>query len=627
MIKKIIYRFLPVFLFALSVAGCENEATLPLPKTVPLIVEASGKSFIMGETLTLTVKVNDEKNPDLVSNEDFDIYLTAKDGPSDVSKTLFKEFPSMVTFPKGERYLQIKLPIIDTGIEAKQKIAATITAFVRGYTVTNSAPAIIVSDQHYIVMSIKNNSDKIVKEGGKFTIKADIPVLMPYDMDINISVPANQKKFYKTLPPATLTIKAGEASGEVTAETLRDKETKEDAELLLNFTAVSNIYPLDATEMAFVMKDMDVAKGSKLLDERWVYDEPDIPFASNKRLSAVEQEYGQAAEMEEMVSHPNPDLAAAGWKFYNAWEFHSVGSHGDLWANDNSFGNRVPSFLAARNTKGTQNHVAVINNQFSNVTDEGYLKMIQMKVPSIATGGATGSKEYGTAAFYACGTNSEYKSNSQLILEGSRMEIRARLRGKKNGFNMAIWLMSSEAATQMTYSEVDILENPDGPATGNKAHQTFHYGREATDKSSKTAKLSISMSEWNIYWMEWRSDSEIALGINGEETVCLKKSECTEEEWTFTNAKNKDGLKFILTMGAPNKWALGSTTGTTDESGKWSPDAGWDSGFAKYNNFERDRDNDDIPRLEIDWVRTYINKASVDEYEQGKLKYKSSKFY
>ena len=34
----------------------------------------------MGEELTLTVKVNDEKNPQLTTNEDFDVYLTAKDG-------------------------------------------------------------------------------------------------------------------------------------------------------------------------------------------------------------------------------------------------------------------------------------------------------------------------------------------------------------------------------------------------------------------------------------------------------------------------------------------------------------------------------------------------------------------
>ena len=83
------------------IAGCDDDAVEPLPETVPLIIEASGKSFVMGEELTLTVKVNDEKNPQLTTNEDFDVYLTAKDGEMDVSKIAFKDFPSMVTVPKG----------------------------------------------------------------------------------------------------------------------------------------------------------------------------------------------------------------------------------------------------------------------------------------------------------------------------------------------------------------------------------------------------------------------------------------------------------------------------------------------------------------------------------------------
>lgn len=627
MIKNTLYKFLPVCLLAMSFTGCEDDATLPLPEAVPLIVEASGKSFVMGETLTLTVKVNDEQKKGLVANEDFDVYLTAKDGSTDVSKTLFKDFPSMVTFPKGSSYLQIKLPIVDSGIEAKVKKAATITTFVRGYTVTNSTPAIVVSDQHYVVMSIKNNSDKVVKEGAKFIIKAEIPVLAPIDMDINISVPESQKKFYTVLPPTTLTIKAGDTSGEVTAETLRDKETKENTNLTLDFTAVSGIYPLDETQMAIVLKDLDVAKGDKLQDERWVYDEPDIPFASEKRLAAVEGEYGQGEKMMSMDPHPNPELAAKGWKFYNAWEFHSIGSTGDMWTMS-SYGNRVPMQLPARNTAIVQNHAAVINEQFSNITDEGYLKMIQMKVPSVGTGPSAGQKkEYGTAAFYALqmsGNGVTYKSNSQYLLEGCRLEVRARFGGERNGFNMAIWLMSSDAATQTTYSEVDILENPVGPASGNKAHQTLHYGPGATDKESKTANKSISFGEWNIYWMEWRSGEEIALGINGEETVCLKKSEAGNN-WTFTNAMNEAGLRFILTMGAPSKWALGSETGT-EAGGVWSPDAGWDTGFAAFNNYERDRGNDAIPRMEIDWVRTYINKATVKEYE-GERKKNETLFY
>ena len=56
----------------------------------------------MGEELTLTVKVNDEKNPQLTTNEDFDVYLTAKDGEMDVSKSHLKIFLRWLRSQRGE---------------------------------------------------------------------------------------------------------------------------------------------------------------------------------------------------------------------------------------------------------------------------------------------------------------------------------------------------------------------------------------------------------------------------------------------------------------------------------------------------------------------------------------------
>ena len=628
MLKKINILFLPVCLLAMGFTGCkDDEAAAALPETVPLAIEASGKSFVMGETLTLTVQVNDEKNPDLVTNEDFDIYLTAKDGEADVSKTAFKDFPEMVTFPKGEKSFQIQLPVTESGIKPKQKLYVNVSAFVRGYTVTNPSQSIVISDLHYTVVSLKNNPDNLIDEGDEFTLTAQVPVVLPADMIIDITVPAEQAALYETLPPA-LTIKAGETTGEVKIKTKHNPDPTRTETLVLNFATVSAVHPLDSDKMTITMNDLEAEKGDKLKDERWIYERPGIPFASSGRKAAVSAAYGDAVQVSELDPHPNADLAAAGWKFYNAWEFHNVGNKGDLWNSNPPYNNHTPSFMAARNTAIVQNHVACVVDQFSNITDAGYLKMFQMKIPTTGTGPAAGkTREYGAAAYYACGTNTTYKSNSQLILEGCRMEIRARLRGEKNGFNIGMWLISDESGAYPTYSEVDILENPTGPVTGNKAHQTFHSGSSATDKTSKTANRSINTKDWNIYWFEWRSESEVALGINGEETVRWTKDEAGSN-WTFTNAQNIHGLKFILTMGAPSKWALGggTTTGTPPNE-VWSPDAGWDLGFASYDNYDRDRDNDAIPRLEIDWVRTYINKPSVADYEQGKSKHTGTKFY
>ena len=60
----------------------------------------------------------------------------------------------------------------------------------------------------------------------------------------------------------------------------------------------------------------------------------------------------------------------------------------------------------------------------------------------------------------------------------------------------------------------------------------------------------------------------------------------------------------------------------------WSPnpELKWDAGFADFNNYERDKNNDAIPRMEIDWIRTYINKSSVEEYDNNRNRNKT-KFY
>ena len=171
MIKRILYTFLPVCLLATGFAGCDDDAVEPLPETVPLIIESKWKKLCDGRRMTLTVKVNDEKNPQLTTNEDFDVYLTAKDGEMDVSKIAFKDFPSMVTVPKGVSSFDIKLPIVESGLEPKQKLTVNVTAFVRGYAMTNPTQTVVVSDHYYTVVSLKNNSDNIINEGDELLFR------------------------------------------------------------------------------------------------------------------------------------------------------------------------------------------------------------------------------------------------------------------------------------------------------------------------------------------------------------------------------------------------------------------------------------------------------------------------
>lgn len=624
MLKKILYIFLPVSLLTIGFAGCNDDDVVdPLPETVPLIVEASAESFVQGETLTLTFRVKDDNKEGLSSNEDFDIYLSAKDGAIDVSKELFISFPSMVTFKKGEESLKVDLPIIKEGMKEREKRYVNIVAFVRGYNVTNSSQEIVISDLHYITMSIKSNSDRVIEEGASFTIQATLPVPVEDDTDINITVPEDQKSFYETLP-TKLTIKAGEKSGEVIAATKHNLSPTKDEILVLEFSTLSVVHPLDNEKIEITMKDLEAEKGSKLLDERWVYDRPGLPFTSGTRKEggedAVIKKYGEAQSMSALTPHPNAELAAAGWKFYNAWEFHRVGNTNDMWQYKDAYDTYVPMCLTAQNTTTAQTSAAVINDQFSNIIEDGYLRMIEMKIKSNATAPAKGERDYGTAAFYSGSFANAYKANSTLILEGSRMEIRARVRGRKQGFNMAIWLWGN---ADSPYGEIDILENPATTDGNNRAFQTFHVGEDGnTAKSVNSLQTLSNMSEWNIYWMEWRDANTVVVGINGETTYTLTSANSiVNGNWPFTNERNPKGLKFILTMGAPNKWAL---NGQGDD---WKPDANWDIGFRDYDNYKRDRDNENIPRLEIDWVRTYINKASITEYESTGVSKNGTKFY
>ena len=50
---------------------------------------------------------------------------------------------------------------------AKYPISGTITAYVRGYKINAAERPIVVSDKHYTILSLKNNSDNTVKEYGE----------------------------------------------------------------------------------------------------------------------------------------------------------------------------------------------------------------------------------------------------------------------------------------------------------------------------------------------------------------------------------------------------------------------------------------------------------------------------
>ena len=165
--KNILYKILPVCLLTIGLTGCEDETKYrPLPEAVPLTMSINEKAFVMGEHLKVDIKVEpDADGNEVVANEDFDIYFTAKAGTEDVAN-VFEPFSSIVTFPKGEKQIQVDFPVKTSGLVGTTTME--FVAFARGYKMANSSQGIKVSDYYRISMSLENNTENVVTESSKF---------------------------------------------------------------------------------------------------------------------------------------------------------------------------------------------------------------------------------------------------------------------------------------------------------------------------------------------------------------------------------------------------------------------------------------------------------------------------
>lgn len=611
-IKNILYACLPLGIWAITMTGCDDEQMAPLPKPVPLALSVESNSLVMGEKLAMTFTVKDEQGAGLAANEEFDIYLTAMDGSTDVSKTVFDNFPEMVTFPQGEKTFKISVPVKSSGIT--ESVLMKLTAFARGYKMDGSEQAIKISDYYRTSASILGNSDLVVKEGDTFILHLQVDVPALEDVEVTVTPGAGEADFYENLP-SSLTIPAGKTSVDSEPITmLTDGYPFGDKKLTLTFTTESAHHPLLAEKMEITKQDIDTPLGSELEDERYVYTSPDVPFYSTKNEAAFKKWWGTKAAqaMPTGTPHPNEQLAAEGWKFVNAMEFHAIDGQCRIAKNAN--GVCPVRGFGAQNTAMVQKYMAVDINKYTDVTDEGYLKMWAVKEKTQATGGGGGEKEYG---FSACFSGKFTLANlfapqHTWLGVGTRIETRARVRGNKHGFNAAIWLqgntqniLSSEYSAWPRYGEIDIMENPVGVTGRNVAHQTVHMGNQAKDantyRNPTTHNTLDKMNEWNIYWVEIVDEQTIKLGINGKTTKVITPNDlgAARAEWPFNLEKNPKGFHYLLTLGAPSKWGLGFN----DEQ---NPPVGWDSGFASIS-YEASKTSQETPRMEIDWIRIYSN--------------------
>lgn len=640
--KKFFYGLLPVCLLALLMTGCDDtETVISIGESRNLVAEISTQSAAIGDEVTFSVKIDQQDNS-LALEEDIDVVLTFAgknvEGKEVAASDVFDNFSGHIYMKKGEKQGFTEFKVKNN--LAKYPVSGTITAYVRGYKMNAAERPIVLSDKHYTIMSLKNNSDNTVKEYGYFVLLATVGAPAKEDVTITINAGDDADK-YENLPDK-LIVKAGYKTAESGFIRIKGEQGPNSfMSVSMSFSSDSENHPVYGNEMEIKVTDTDagLVAGTELTNEQWVYTDPDQIFISPDNKKSVEKwdeiRAASALEIKEGDPHPNEALAAEGWSFLNSYEFHPIDALTQGGKGVNEYGNRPPRFMAAQNVANTQKVQAVVNDKYATMTQEGYLKMWCAYDPGISvTGEITGTRDFGVSALYASkfdgvptGADS-WESSNVRILPGTRVEVRIRVRGKKHSFNSAVWFQGNIRGVQWsTYGEVDLLENPATNSNPNGAWQTFHWNDVSTSsgdkyKPSSGQKVISDMDEFDIYWMEWRDNNEIALGINGVETVCAKRDGNytgvangtaawnSSTHWPFTDEYNQEGLHLLFTFAGCNEWSLGEAA--AEQAAK---DGSWANDF-KHISYQDSKTSNDTPRMEIDWIRFY-KKSTYKYYGSG----------
>ena len=589
--KNILYKILPVCLLTIGLTGCEDETKYrPLPEAVPLTMSINEKAFVMGEHLKVDIKVEpDADGNEVVANEDFDIYFTAKAGTEDVAN-VFEPFSSIVTFPKGEKQIQVDFPVKTSGLVGTTTME--FVAFARGYKMANSSQGIKVSDYYRISMSLENNTENVVTEGGKFVLVAKVDKPSSVPLEVTITPKEGEEGRYDNLP-STLTIPAGRTSVKSAAVTIKqDYEMTGDLQLVLNLKSNSSSNPMTAPALTITMTDLESMADPDLYDMTTVYENPNIMFVSYDDDWFTGKE---TAKMDEGTAHPNAELGSQ-WKFDYAIEFHKNSTSGDYQKLGNA-------------TDANRGNVLKIDwTKYAKVTDEGELNICV---------GVEGTN-YGTAGIHCCKSLGQmWAQNVTRIYPGMRIEMKVRLGGNRTGFVPMIEVKNPATATTCKEAKqsICILKNVSGSAITQSVR-----GEVISDVKSVVSAIP-KVEEYNIYWMELVDENTIKLGINGSTTLEVTRDML--DSWPFTKASTgtsvgAKGLYLVMRMDL-----FGEGNSVSSEL-----PAGWDTELKSINPANYATEG---PRMEIDWIRFYVNdnyKREADELVNRDYKVSApGKFY
>lgn len=565
--KNILYKILPVCLLTIGLTGCEDETKYrPLPEAVPLTMSINEKAFVMGEHLKVDIKVEpDADGNEVVANEDFDIYFTAKAGTEDVAN-VFEPFSSIVTFPKGEKQIQVDFPVKTSGLVGTTTME--FVAFARGYKMANSSQGIKVSDYYRISMSLENNTENVVTEGGKFVLVAKVDKPSSVPLEVTITPKEGEEGRYDNLP-STLIIPAGRTSVKSAAVTIKqDYEMTGDLQLVLNLKSNSSSNPMTAPALTITMTDLESMADPDLYDMTTVYENPNIMFVSYDDDWFTGKE---TAKMDEGTAHPNAELGSQ-WKFDYAIEFHKNSTSGDYQKLGNA-------------TDANRGNVLKIDwTKYAKVTDEGELNICV---------GVEGTN-YGTAGIHCCKSLGQmWAQNVTRIYPGMRIEMKVRLGGNRTGFVPMIEVKNPATATTCKEAKqsICILKNVSGSAI------TQSVRGEAISDAKSVVTAIPKVEDYNIYWVELVDESTIKLGINGSTTLEVTRDML--DSWPFTKASTgtsvgAKGLYLVMRMDL-----FGEGNSVSSEL-----PAGWDTELKSINPANYATEG---PRMIIDWIRFYVN--------------------
>ena len=565
--KNILYKILPVCLLTIGLTGCEDETKYrPLPEAVPLTMSINEKAFVMGEHLKVDIKVEpDADGNEVVANEDFDIYFTAKAGTEDVAN-VFEPFSSIVTFPKGEKQIQVDFPVKTSGLVGTTTME--FVAFARGYKMANSSQGIKVSDYYRISMSLENNTENVVTEGGKFVLVAKVDKPSSVPLEVTITPKEGEEGRYDNLP-STLIIPAGRTSVKSAAVTIKqDYEMTGDLQLVLNLKSNSSSNPMTAPALTITMTDLESMADPDLYDMTTVYENPNIMFVSYDDDWFTGKE---TAKMDEGTAHPNAELGSQ-WKFDYAIEFHKNSTSGDYQKLGNA-------------TDANRGNVLKIDwTKYAKVTDEGELNICV---------GVEGTN-YGTAGIHCCKSLGQmWAQNVTRIYPGMRIEMKVRLGGNRTGFVPMIEVKNPATATTCKEAKqsICILKNVSGSAITQSVR-----GEVVSDAKSVVSAIP-KVEDYNIYWVELVDENTIKLGINGSTTLEVTRDMLDSRPFTKASTGTSVGAKGLYLVMRMDLFGEGNSVSS-------ELPAGWDTELKSINPANYATEG---PRMIIDWIRFYVN--------------------